>query len=74
MYNGVYTSEQYAYVHDTLIKWLDLKVHGKTLGSCLIDKGVKKVAVYGINDFGRMVCDDIAARKEHGIYEKNGKV
>ncbi len=59
MYNGVYTIEQFAYIHDTLMKWLDMKVHGESMGKRLLDKGIRKVAVYGINDFGKLVYDDI---------------
>ena len=64
MYNGVYTIEQFAYAHDTLAKWLDMKVHGDSLGSRLENRGIKRVAVYGTNDFGRLVYDDIKSDVE----------
>ncbi len=59
MYNGVYTIEQFAYVHDTMTKWLDLKIKGKSLGDKLREKGIARVAVYGINEVGRMTYEDI---------------
>lgn len=59
MYNGVYTAEQYAYVHDTLMKWLKAKIAGGSLGQKLRDMGVMDVAVYGANELGQMVCHDI---------------
>ena len=59
MYNGVYTAEQYAYIHDTLMKWLKEKIAGGSLGQKLRDMDVLNVAVYGANEFGQMVCHDI---------------
>lgn len=59
MYNGVYTVEQYAYMHDTLMKWLKDKVAGVSLGQKLRGMGISGVAVYGANELGQMVCHDI---------------
>lgn len=59
MYNGVYTVEQYAYMHDTLVKWLKEKIDGGSLGQKLQSMGISGVAVYGANELGRMVCHDI---------------
>lgn len=72
MYNGVYTAEQYAYVHDTLMKWLKEKVAGGSLGRRLRDMGVLNVAVYGANELGRMVCHDIEECVTVSVYiDKN---
>ena len=59
MYNGVYTAEQYAYMHDTLMKWLKEKIAGGSLGRKLQCMGISDVAVYGANELGQMVCQDI---------------
>lgn len=59
MYNGVYTAEQYAYMHDTLMKWLKEKIAGGSLGRKLREMGILDVAVYGANELGRMACHDI---------------
>ena len=65
MYNGVYTIEQYAYMHDTLLKWLKNKINGKSLGQKLLEMDVDKVAIYGANELGKMVYNDI---KECGVW------
>ena len=59
MYNGVYTIEQYAYLYDTLVKWVRAKVNGESIGERLKGHGINKVVLYGINDFGLIVYDDI---------------
>lgn len=59
MYNGVYTIEQYAYMHDTLLKWLKNKINGKSLGQKLLEMDVCKVAIYGANELGKIVYNDI---------------
>lgn len=59
MYNGVYTVENYAYMHDTLIKWIKLHVSGVTLGDRLHSFSITHVAIYGANELGNMVCADI---------------
>lgn len=59
MYNGVYTMEQYAYIHDTLNKWLKDKIRGKSLGMRLQELGIRKIMIYGANELGVMVCQDI---------------
>ena len=59
MYNGVYTIEQYAYMHDTLMKWLKNKISGKSLGQRLLEMDISKVAIYGANELGKMVYNDI---------------
>lgn len=59
MYNGVYTIEQYAYMHDTLMKWLKNKINGKSLGQRLLEMDISKVAIYGANELGKMVYNDI---------------
>lgn len=63
MYNGVYTVEQYAYMYDTLTKWLTGKIQGRSLGENLYEKGVKKVAVYGVNGLGEQAYGDIVDSK-----------
>ena len=67
MYNGVYTIEQYAYMHDTLMKWLKNKISGKSLGQRLLEMDISKVAIYGANELGKMVYNDI---KESGVLEE----
>lgn len=59
MYNGIYQKEQYAYLYDTLTKWLKLKSEGGSLGKRLIEKGIEKVAIYGVNGLGESVFHDI---------------
>ena len=59
MYNGIYTIEQYAYVHDTLVKWLSMKLSGESIGGRLKSKGINKIAIYGANEFGQMVYADV---------------
>ncbi|MCQ2505784.1 MAG: hypothetical protein MJ113_01235 [Lachnospiraceae bacterium] len=64
MYNGVYTIEQYAYVYDTLIKWLTDKVSGESLGDKLVEKGINSVAIYGVNGLGELAAEDIREKAE----------
>lgn len=64
MYNGVYTIEQYAYMNDTLTKWLARKVAGESLGDRLRELQVGKVALYGINGVGKLVYEDV---KKSGV-------
>ena len=52
MYNGVDTVEQYAYMHDTLMKWLKEKIDGGSLGQKLRGMGISDIAVYGANELG----------------------
>lgn len=59
MYNGIYDQEQYAYMHDTLAKWLALKIQGGSLGENIRAKGIGKVALYGANSLGGLACRDI---------------
>ncbi len=59
MYNGIYLKDQYAYIYDSLFKWMTLKVNGKDLGVQLREKGTIRAAVYGCNDFGKLVYEDI---------------
>lgn len=63
MYNGVYTIEQYAYMNDTLTKWLARKVDGAGLGDRLQELGIQKLAIYGINGIGKLVYQDIKQAK-----------
>lgn len=64
MYNGVYDIEQFAYIHDTLQKWLQHRIHHRSLGRLLAEKGVTDIAVYGINGADKMVYDDV---KDAGV-------
>lgn len=59
MYNGVYNKEQYAYMYDTLVKWLTAKIQGGSLGENLLAKGIGKVALYGISGLGELVYRDV---------------
>ena len=59
MYNGVYTIEQYAYMHDTLMKWLKNKINGKSLGQRLLEMDISKVAIYGANELGKIKESDV---------------
>lgn len=61
MYNGVYNREQYAYVYDSLVKWLAAKIQGGSLGESLLARGIGKVALYGISGLGELVYGDIKA-------------
>lgn len=61
MYNGIYNKEQYAYVYDTLVKWLSARIQGGGLGEALLGKGAGKVAVYGVNGLGELAYQDIKA-------------
>lgn len=59
MYNGIYNKEQYAYMYDTLTKWLTVRIQGGGLGKAMLEKGIKKVAVYGRNGLGELAYQDI---------------
>lgn len=59
MYNGVYNKEQFAYMYDTLTKWLTIKVQGGSLGENLYARDVQKVAIYGVSGLGELVYLDI---------------
>lgn len=59
MYNGVYNKEQYAYMYDTLTKWLAVRIQGRSLGDTLLAKGIQKVALYGVSGLGELVYGDI---------------
>lgn len=59
MYNGIYDIEQFAYLHDSFQKWLRLKMQNNSIGKVLKDKGIRSVAIYGVNDLGKMVYEDI---------------
>ena len=74
MYNGVYTIDQFAYVHDTLEKWIADKIKGESLGDKLIALGITKIAIYGANKFSQMVYTDIKDRVEIVCYiDKNAE-
>lgn len=62
MYNGVYTAEQYAYMHDTLQKWLSGHIKGESLGDRILAKGIDCIAIYGVSGLGQMAYDDIVSR------------
>ena len=51
-------------MHDTLMKWLKNKISGKSLGQRLLEMDISKVAIYGANELGKMVYNDI---KESGV-------
>lgn len=59
MYNGVYDKEQFAYLHQTLRKWLRLKLEGGSLGDRLYRAGVRSAAVYGVGGLGEDVLLDL---------------
>ncbi len=59
MYNGVYNTEQYAYLYDTLTKWLSGKIQGGSLGENLLAKGVEKIALYGVSGLGELAYEDV---------------
>jgi len=65
MYNGVYTIEQYAYMNDTLTKWLQHRIAGECLGDRLMELGVTKLALYGIGGVGKLVYEDIVQTDIH---------
>lgn len=64
MYNGVYNKEQFAYMYDTLVKWLTAWVQGGSLGENLRTRGIERVALYGVNGLGAQVYQDV---KEAGV-------
>lgn len=75
MYNGVYNTEQYAYLYDTLTKWLSGKIQGGSLGENLLAKGVEKIALYGVSGLGELAYGDV---KDSGVeilcfVDKNAK-
>lgn len=59
MYNGIYEIEKFAYERDILMKWLRLKLNGKSLGQKLMEFGIDKLYIYGFNDMARDVYQDI---------------
>lgn len=59
VYNGVYDIEQFAYIQDTLMKWISDKIAGQSLSDKLIEKGVFDIAIYGIHELGKLVYKDI---------------
>lgn len=73
MYNGVYHKEQFAYMHDTLLKWLDVRLKGNSLGDSMWEKGIKKVALYGGDKLGEMAFQDLEGSKVKvvGFIDKN---
>lgn len=75
MYNGVYTIEQYAYMHDTLMKWLKNKINGISLGEKLLEMNVCRVAIYGANELGKMVYHDMknSAMSVSAFIDKNAE-
>ena len=60
MYNGIYNKVQFAYMYDTLVKWLTARVQGGSLGENLRVRGIGRVALYGINGLGAQVYQDLA--------------
>lgn len=75
MYNGVYNTEQYAYLYDTLTKWLSGRIRGGSLGENLLAKGVEKIALYGVSGLGELAYGDV---KDSGVeilcfVDKNAK-
>lgn len=75
MYNGVYTIEQYAYMNDTLTKWLVQKVNDSSLGNRLMELGVNHLAIYGVGGVGTLVYQDIKKSevKIHSFIDKYAK-
>ncbi len=63
MYNGVYDQEQFAYMYDTLTKWLNVKINKGSLGKCLINKNINKIYIYGLGNIGKMAYDDIVTEQ-----------
>lgn len=61
MYNGIYNKEQYAYLYDTLTKWLNVRIRGGSLGENMRAKGIERVALYGVNGLGEQAYRDIKA-------------
>lgn len=59
MYNGVYDIEQFAYLYPVLMKWVELKIRGNTLGERLSEMGIGEISIYGMSEFGRLVYEDI---------------
>lgn len=38
--------------NDVLFQWIDIKQKGESIGQILLEKGYKKIAIYGIYDLG----------------------
>ena len=51
--------EKFAYLYDSLIKWIQLKQLGSSIGDRLKKKNVNIIAIYGANEFGQMVYKDV---------------
>lgn len=59
MYNGVYDVEQFAYIKEPLMKWLFLKIAGKSLSDILKERDIREIAIYGIHELGKLVYEDL---------------
>lgn len=62
MYNGIYDVEQFAYMYDVHQKWLKRKIIDReSLADILLNKGITKVAIYGLGEIGKLVYEDVAS-------------
>lgn len=63
MYNGVYSIDQFAYINDTLTKWIKNKISGVSIGDRLWSMSIRMVAIYGMGEIGKAVYQDIKESK-----------
>ena len=52
-------AEKYYEYNNLLCKWIVLKTRGKSLDSYFVKHCYKNVAIYGLNNIGRMFADEI---------------
>jgi NADH/NAD ratio-sensing transcriptional regulator Rex len=55
----VYDVDQFAYIQEPLMKWLSLKIAGKSLADILQEKNIHEIAIYGIHELGKLVYQDL---------------
>ncbi|WP_312647699.1 hypothetical protein [Aminipila sp.] len=68
MYNDIYDKEQFAYMHNTLCKWLKLKIEGKGLSEILKKRDIDTIMIYGIGGLGEYVYDELKNSDIHISY------
>lgn len=61
MYNDIYNKEQFAYMYNTLCKWLRRKVEGESLGNIIKRRYGTDIILYGIGGLGETAFEDIVS-------------
>lgn len=54
--------EKQTYYRNCLEKWLELKQQGKSIADILLEKNIKKAAIYGIGSIGKLLLDDLSKK------------